>query len=186
MKNSIQFTALLLTIIGLTTTASAQTSNVKTQSGIILSAGVESGISTGSFRDNQKWSIGGSLQADLPVYDQLYVTINAGYRNFFGKNNQADLQLLPMLAGIKYFPVSHFYIQAAAGTGFVLNKSDFNYQKTAAFLYVPQIGVQLPVGGKNYIDAGVRYEGSTKYTSSAANSKVSSIGLRVAYTFSTK
>jgi hypothetical protein len=116
----------------------------------------------------------------------LYVTANAGYDNFFGKNNQADLHLLPVLAGIKYFPVSKFYIQAAAGTGFVLNKDEVNYQKTAAFLYVPQIGVQFPAGGKNFIDAGVRYEGTTKYTSSAANSKVSSIGLRVAYAFGTK
>jgi len=186
MKNSIQLTVVLLAILGLTTTAMAQSSSVKTREGIILSAGVESGISSGNFRNSQKWSIGGSVQADFQVHDQLYITANAGYDNYFGKNNQADLQLLPVLAGIKYFPVSKLYIQAAAGTAFVLNKEEANYKKTAAFLYVPQIGVQFPAGGKNSIDAGVRYEGSTRYTSTAANSKVSSFGLRVAYAFAAK
>ena len=186
MKSSIQLTVVLFAIVGLSTTAMAQSGGVKNHEGIILSAGVESGISAGNFRNSQKWSIGGSLQADFQVQDQLYITAGAGYENFFGKHNPANLQLLPVLAGIKYFPVSKLYIQAAAGTAFVLNKEEVNYKRTAAFLYVPQIGVQFPAGGKNFIDAGVRYEGSARYTSTAANSKVSSFGLRVAYAYAAK
>jgi hypothetical protein len=53
-----------------------------------------------------------SVGADIPVADKLFATINAGYQNNFGKKNvlgtgltAADDHLLPVKAGLKYFPV---------------------------------------------------------------------------------
>jgi len=190
MKNSIKTVALLAAILGTTFAAKAQTSTTTSANGIIYSVGAETGITIGNFKDAYKWNIGGSLQADIPLASQLYVTINAGYQNYFGKNNiygttysPTDLHLLPAKAGLKFFPAKDFYVQAEAGAAFLLNKSDVGFSSTAQFIYAPTIGVQLPVSGSSYIDAGFRYEASTKFASDRAYSKVSILGLRVAYAF---
>ncbi len=203
MKSTFKISALVLAFAGLAFGAQAQTnptSSTKTTSGsngIILSVGADAGIPTGSFSNAYNWNLGGSLQADIPVLkNQLFVTVNAGYNNFFGKKNIANIdgvsidapnvQLLPVKAGLKYFPVSHFYIQGEAGAAFALNKSEAGFDNSAAFIYAPQIGYQFPMGGKSYLDAGVRWESSTKFNSAIDDSKVNFFGLRVAYAFDTK
>jgi len=192
MKTSIKTSAILFLLATSAIAVKAQTTPVTPSSGgIIYSVGVETGISTGNFKDTHKGNIGGSIQADIPVANQLYATVTAGYTNFFGKDNvygsglsAVDLHYLPVMAGIKYFPISNFYVQGDAGAGFALNKKDQGYTKTAAFLYTPQVGVQFPFGSKSYIDAGVRYEATTDFTSNSTyNSKVNFFGLRVAYGF---
>jgi hypothetical protein len=199
MKTTFKISALVLAFAGFALGAKAQTTPTpatKTTSsdGIILSVGVDAGIPTGKLNDAYNWNIGGSVQADIPVIPhQLFVTVNAGYNSIQGKKDiggtgfdATNIQLLPVKAGLKFFPVSNFYIQGEAGAAFALNKSDVGFDKSAAFVYAPQIGVQFPLSGKSYIDAGVRYEGTTKFNSNIDNSKVNFIGLRVAYAFSTK
>jgi hypothetical protein len=197
MKSTLKISALVLAFAGLTSGALAQTSSAtttKTSNGVILSIGVDAGIPTGNLNNGYNWNIGGSVQADIPVLpQQLFVTINAGYNSIQGKDNAygtgltaTNIQLLPVKAGLKFFPVSHFYIQGEAGAAFALNKSDLGFNNTAAFIYAPQIGYQFPLGGKNFIDAGVRYEGSTQFTSGDDNSQVNFVALRLAYAFGTK
>ena len=196
MKSTLKISALVLAFAGLTLGAKAQTSTTSTtktstsSNGVILSIGVDAGIPTGKLSDSYNWNIGGSVQADLPVAQNLFVTVNAGYNSIQGKKNIAgsgldatNIQLLPVKAGLKYFVVPHFYVQGEAGAAFALNKSDVGFDKSAAFVYAPQIGYQFPIGGKNFIDAGVRYEASTKFNSNIDDSKVNFFGLRVAYAF---
>ena len=196
MKSTLKISALVLAFAGLTLGAKAQTSTTSTtktstsSNGVILSIGVDAGIPTGKLSDSYNWNIGGSVQADLPVAQNLFVTVNAGYNSIQGKKNIAgsgldatNIQLLPVKAGLKYFVVPHFYVQGEAGAAFALNKSDVGFDKSAAFVYAPQIGYQFPIGGKNFIDAGVRYEASTKFNSNVDDSKVNFFGLRVAYAF---
>src|SRR5271170_230309 len=124
MKNSIKTAALLVAIMGATFAAKAQTTSSTTPSansgsnGVIISVGAESGVSVGDFRDAHRWSIGGSVQADIPVASGLYANINAGYLNYFGNENAfgsgqraTDIHMLPAMAGLKLFPVKYFYIQ---------------------------------------------------------------------------
>ena len=197
MKSTLKISALVVAFAGFVLGAKAQTTSTTkstSSNGVILSVGVDAGIPTGKLNDSYDWDLGGSIQADIPVVQhQLFVTINAGYNNFFGKSNIAgtgldvtNIQLLPVKAGLKFFPVSNFYIQGEAGAAFALNKSNLGFNNSAAFLYAPQIGVQFPLSGKSYIDAGVRYEATTKFNSTIDNSKVNFIGLRVAYAFDTK
>jgi len=197
MKSSIKISALALAFAGFTFSAKAQTTtptttstSTTTASGIRYSIGVDGGIPTGKLSDAYNWNLGGSLQVDIPVANKLFVTVNAGYDNIFGKKNLdgsgldvTNIQLLPVKAGLKYFVVSNFYVQGEAGASFLLNKSKLGDDKSAAFVYAPQIGYQFQLGGKSYIDAGVRYEASTKYDSNIDDSKVSFFGLRVAYGF---
>jgi hypothetical protein len=77
-------------------------------------------------------------------------------------------------------------VKADAGSAFVLNKNEAGYSKSAAFIYSPQIGVQLPLRAKNFLDAAALYEASTKFTSGVDNSKVNFFGVRLAYAFEIK
>src|SRR6201992_2111890 len=179
MKTTFKISALVLALAGFALGAKAQTSTKSSSTtstgpnGIVLSVGVDAGIPTGNLNNTYNWNIGGSVQADIPVIPhQLFVTVNAGYNSIQGKNNidgtgfdASNIQLLPVKAGLKFFPISHVYIQGEAGAAFLLNKSDFDNDKSAAFVYAPQVGVQFPLGGKSYIDAGVRYEATTKFNS---------------------
>ncbi|MDB5001196.1 MAG: hypothetical protein JWR76_2273 [Mucilaginibacter sp.] len=197
MKSTLKIATLVLAFAGLsvaakaqTTTTSTSTKTTTTSSGVRYSIGVDAGIPTGSFNNAYKWNLGGSVQADIPVASQLFVTVNAGYNNVFGEKNVGstnvnvpNIQLLPVKAGLKYFPISNFYVQGEAGAAFLLNKTDFFNDKSTAFVYAPQVGVQFPVSGSSFIDAGVRYEATTKYSSAFNNSKVNFFGVRVAYGF---
>jgi hypothetical protein len=198
MKSSLKISALILAFAGLSLGAKAQTATTAAKSstssnGVILSIGVDGGIPTGNLSNGYNWNLGGSVQADIPVAHQLFVTVNAGYNNLYGKDNAygtglkaTNIQLLPVKAGLKFFPVNNFYIQGEAGAAFSLNKSELGFDNSAAFIYAPQVGVQFPLGGKSFIDAGIRYEASTKFNSTIDNSTVNFFGLRVAYAFDTK
>jgi hypothetical protein len=196
MKSTLKIATLVLAFAGLSVAAKAQTTTTSTSTttttsnGVRYSIGVDAGIPTGNFNNAYKWNLGGSVQADIPVASQLFVTVNAGYNNVFGEKNLGgtgvdvpNIHLLPVKAGLKFFPVSNFYVQGEAGAAFLLNKSDYFNDKSTAFVYAPQVGVQFPVSGSSFIDAGVRYEGTTKYSSAFNNSKVNFVGVRVAYGF---
>jgi hypothetical protein len=187
MKTTFKISALALAFAALSFGAKAQTTtSTTTNSGVRLSIGVDAGIPVGNFNDTHSWNLGGSVQADIPVMKQLFVTVNAGYDNFFGKskaNSSTDytnIELIPVKAGLKFFPVSNFYIQGEAGASFLTNKADLGATKSTAFVYAPQVGVLLPVG-KNFIDAGVRFESNSAFVDNGSN--LNFIGLRLAYAF---
>jgi hypothetical protein len=141
----------------------------------------------GDLKDAYNWMIGGSVQADIPVIQSLYVTVNAGYNNFFIKDELKQLggknmQLIPLKAGLKYFPVGDvFYVQGQAGVSLLTNKSDLNADKSAAFVYAPQIGALVKLAPKNYLDIGFRWEGTSSFYDGGSSANF--LGLRVAYSF---
>jgi len=196
---TLKITALALALAAFTFGAKAQTKTTPTD-GLKFSIGVDGGIPTGKSNDLYNWNIGGSAQLDIPVASKLFVTVNAGYDNIFGKKNvnvttvtatstvtvKADvqnIQLLPAKAGLKYFIADGFYVQGEAGAAFLLNKKDVGYDRGTAFIYAPQVGVVLPVSNSGSIDLGVRYEASTNYSSIYNGSSINFIGLRAAYAF---
>jgi hypothetical protein len=188
MKTSFKISALALAFAAFSFGANAQSkTSTTTDSGIKLSIGVDAGIPVGKFNDAYNWNLGGSVQADIPVAKQVFVTVNAGYNNLFGKDiantsaKYTDIQLIPVKAGLKYFPIENFYIQGEAGAAFVANKNSLGVSKTALFAYAPQVGVQFPVSGKSFIDAGVRFEGNSPLVTNGNN--LNFIGLRLAYGF---
>lgn len=187
---TLKISALVLAFAGLAFGAKAQTKSEDPAAATRLSIGVETGIPTGKLSDAYNWNLGGSAQIELPIATRLALTVNAGYNNIFGKsltvgNTKVDVQdikLLPVKAGLKYYVAGNFYAQAEGGASFLLNKDKTGYTKSAAFVYAPQVGYLFPVSAKSYIDAGVRYEGSTKYAD-VDGSTLHYFGLRVAYAF---
>jgi hypothetical protein len=154
-------------------------------SGILLSAGPEAGLPIGNLKDAYNWSLGGSLQADIPVWQKsLYVVVNAGYNNFFVKDELSnagakDLRLIPVKAGLKLYPYKNLYIQGVAGASFVADKKDAGADKSAVFVYSPQVGYLIPVGKNNYLDAGVKFESTAKLTNGGSSGNF--FGVRLAY-----
>jgi hypothetical protein len=195
MKNTFKISALVLALAGFALGAKAQTTTPvsgtsTTSNGVRFSVGVDAGIPTGNLSKSYNWNLGGSIQADIPVASQLFITVNAGYDNIYGKKNisgtgmsATNIELLPVKAGLKYFPVGHLYVQGEAGAGFALNKTAANFNQSAAFIYAPQVGYEFPLGGKSAIDAGIRYEGSSKFNTNISNSNVNFLALRLAYGF---
>jgi hypothetical protein len=184
-------TGLLLALLSIGLWANAQVTASKAQMNsdhIKLSLGIETGLGLGNFKDTHKSNIGATLQADLPVSDRFYANLNTGYVDFIGRDQVSgtgisahDIHLLPVMAGLKYFPISRLYIQGDAGVAFALNKSELGYASTGAFVYVTQIGYQFTISGKSFLDAGVRYEGTSSYDRYVAYTKINQIGLRFAY-----
>jgi hypothetical protein len=138
MKNSIKIGVITLSLLSLLSLRSNAQNSAKTEtygSGIRLSIGADAGIPVGSLNDGYNWNFGGSIQADFPIVkDQFYATLNSGYDNFFATNNSNlnDIQLIPVKAGLKYFPVKWCYIQGEAGASFLANRDEIGANKSAA------------------------------------------------------
>jgi hypothetical protein len=196
MKNSIKIGVLTLAIVStLSVGVKAQnipstgstTTSTTTGSGIRLSVGPDAGVPVGSLKDNYNWALGGSIEAEFPIVkNQVYVTVNSGYLDFFSKNdngfsNTNNLGLIPAKAGLKFFLIQGLYIQGEAGASFLTNKSDVGATKSTAFVYAPSVGYLIPLGGKNYLDAGVRFESNTKFTDDGNTNNF--FALRAAYSF---
>jgi hypothetical protein len=195
MKNLFKMTVVVIALSIVTAlNAEAQTTDnndgkSNNRSGVIMNIGPESGIPIGSLSDRYGWNFGGSVQADIPVWkNQLYVTTTAGLNNLFVKDsytvNQNDLLMLPVKVGLKFYPVGSLYIQGEAGASFLLNKNESGYDKTASFSYSPSVGYQFAFSKGQYLDADVKFEGNTKFTTNGHANNF--IGLRVAYGFGLK
>lgn len=188
MKKSIKISVVAFAFLSfLSLYSNAQTTASKTESygsGIRLSVGADAGVPVGSLNSAYNWSLGGSLQGDFPIVkDQLYATLNSGYNNIFAKGQNAipDIHLIPVKAGLKYFFIKQVYIQGEAGISFLTDKNMLGANKSAVFVYAPQAGVVLNIGGKNYIDAGFRFESNQKFYDGGNTANF--LALRVAYAF---
>jgi hypothetical protein len=116
------------------------------------------------------------------------IIYNVGVESGLALGSSEDLHKWSLggsVGGLKYFPIALLYIQGEAGALFSLNKKDAGYTKSTAFLYTPTIGVMLPLSSGSFLDAGVQYEGCTKFND-FQSSKENMIGVHVAYAFSIK
>ncbi|OOQ57815.1 hypothetical protein [Mucilaginibacter pedocola] len=183
MKNFIK-SLLLIGVIMPLTLKSAFAQSEKTTPSSYISIGPDAGIPIGAMHHRYDWNLGGSVQVGVPVSGKsLYFVGNAGFNNLFSKNDAANthnLQTLPLKAGLKYFAAGNFYVQGQAGAAFLFNKEKSGYDKSTAFTYAPQVGYQFPAGA-NYIDAGIRWEGNSKFNTGGGWNNF--LGLRVAYGF---
>lgn len=155
-----------------------------------ISVGPDIGLPVGSLSDRYDWSLGGSIEAEYSLAKDLGLTLNTGLYNLFTANNgyslhektyTKDLQVLPVKLGLKYFVAGGLFLQGEAGASFLLNKSDGGYDKSTAFTYAPQIGYRIGIGPNQFIDAGVKWVGNTKYSDQGSSNN--QFGVRIAYGF---
>lgn len=186
MKRIIPVLFAMLVVILFPDLSFAQEKNDRANpSALRFSIASDAGLPVGVLGDRYKWSMGTAIQIEKPVIkNRLSFLASTGYTRIFarsGKLNARDLELMPLRAGLKYFPVGNFYIQGQAGASFVFKRQQSGYDRSVIFSYVPQMGYQFPIGS-NFIDAGLRWEGNAGYKKSAAFNNT--FGIRLAYNFS--
>jgi hypothetical protein len=189
-KRKIGVVTALFVCFGFTTYAQDQSTSAGSSNSnkeFRLSVGPEFGLPIGNLSDAYSWIYGGSIQADIPIVNNLYAVVNFGYQDAQVKTNSAEnfphrnLQLIPAVAGLKYFVFSDLiYIQGTAGATILGNHSAAGADKTAGFTYSPQVGVLLKLALKNYIDAGFYFQQTQSFWNDGGGN-VSSLGLRLAY-----
>lgn len=190
MKTLKKLTVTFLLASGIMFNAQAQTSEPSKTSGFSISVGPEMGLPIGDLSDRYDWSSGGSVEVEYLFDNGFGLTFNTGVYNLFaedsgyileGKKYTDDLQILPVKLGLKYFLIGGLFVQGEAGASFLLNKSDGGYDKSTAFTYAPQVGYRFDMGNHQFIDAGVKWMGSTKFSDQGSSNNM--LGLRLAYGF---
>ena len=153
-----------------------------------LSVGPEFGLPIGNVSGAYSWTFGGSIQADIPIVDNLYAVVNFAYDDAYVKTNAGEnfpsrnLQLITPKGGLKYFVFDNLiYVQGTAGVTILGNHADAHADKTSGFAYSPQVGVLLKLAPKNYIDAGFYFQQAQSFWNNGGGN-VSTLGLRLAYT----
>lgn len=138
-----------------------------------FSLGLEAALPVGDFADVSSFGIGGSVQADYTVAEKLALTLNAGYISFSGKTiNGFKLDatgFIPVLAGFKYALTEQLY--GSAQLGLTFSDEDGG---GSVFTYAPGLGYKF----SDNVDALLKYTGYSRN-----NSSISTVGLRIAYTF---
>ncbi|MBB6239389.1 opacity protein-like surface antigen [Pedobacter sp. AK013] len=149
------------------------------------SVGTEIGLPSGNFSNLSGIGLGASIKADFLVAENFALTLNAGFMNFFGRQNQLfnvqDLTYLPAKAGLKYHLGESFYAEGQLGAALPLNKN----QKTL-FAWSPGIGNQFKLSGENKLDLGIRYEAWTGKNNTIGLNRSDTkgfVGIRFAYVF---
>jgi hypothetical protein len=175
----INYIVLLLVLVGLATSASAQHYNLAVGPEINLPSGNASNISTIGFA--------GAVKAEIGLTRKFAVTANGSLttflgRKYFGTVSSAETAI-PIKAGFKYYNSENFYFEGQAGTSIPING-----QLRNSFVWSAGLGSYLKLNyTENKLDVGLRYEGwSSKRNITPNNTSFSTFGfisLRAAYAF---
>lgn len=143
-----------------------------------LSVGAELTFPTETgFGERFSTGFGGSAKFEVPVTEQFYGTLSAGFLEFFLKEKYQNLTFnktyVPLKAGAKYYLQHSLYGEAEVGASVGTNKG-----AGTAFAWASGLGVSLPILKDHYIDAGARYE---KWARDGGN--INQWGFRAAYKF---
>lgn len=178
-----KFFALITLLFMVCFSITAQTTN-STKSKFIFGADI--GLPTGSTAHKYNVMFGGFIQQSIPVTRSLHVTLNIAYNKLKGESNveqslsakviytYPDIDIIAANAGLKYYLGPAIYFKAEGGAAIL--------ESTIAFVYAPQIGIDIPIGKTHLLDVALRYEGSNNYGGPNLN-KVSFAGLRVGFGF---
>ncbi len=129
-----------------------------------LGVGINAGIATNK---TAGFVLGGDLRLQQSMGKSVSWTLTPGYTHFFKKDLFAGAGVVPVKAGLKFFPAPNFYLAAEAGAGFFTDKG-----LGTSFVYSPYAGFAF----KN-LDVSVKYENFTKYEFTQQ------VALRLAYGF---
>ena len=117
----------------------ANAQETSSASGFKFGGGLRFGLPIGDFGDAYGFALGAELQGEYMFSPNVSGTITTGYTRFMGKTISGfeipSTGVIPVLAGIRVYPSSTFFIGARAGLSFSTEEdggSDFTYE--------PQVG----------------------------------------------
>jgi len=144
------------------------TATVQAQKKTTMSIAFNAGIPTTT---GLSFAVGGDLQADFAVAEDLKITLSGGYENFSAKSSYGggSFGIIPLLAGAKFnLGSDKVYGHAQLGYGFATKSGG-----TGAFAYAPSIGYYF----------SPNFDGSIKYLAFSNDGTIGEIGVRLAYNF---
>ena len=118
--------------------------------GFTFGAGLDLSLPTGNFGTGYSFGIGGQVQGEYMLSDNLSGIGSVGYQSFIGKSQTIDFGggpqsfknpsagLIPILVGARFYPSEQFFIGAQIGVG--LLSFGGGGGSTSGFDYFPQIG----------------------------------------------
>jgi len=114
------------------------------EQGFQFGGGIRAAMPIGDFADTHSFGIGGELQGEYRFSYMLSGIITTGYTHFFGKTvtilgtdvEYDGVGLIPIIAGLRVYPSTNFFIGAQAGYGILTGGGESD----GAFNYQPQIG----------------------------------------------
>jgi hypothetical protein len=193
MKIAYKKLFILIALISFTYAAKAQYSAVPDTARITF--GPDISLPVGTFGDSYKYGAGASVQLDVPLSTQLYVTGNVGYTMFSASSSSSNpnyilnvkapnMSAAPLKLGLKFYLIRTFYIQGEAGETLLLNRTAVYGIDASAFTWAPQIGILFKLKNHNFIDGGIRWQ---KTQSFYGDSNYNTFwGFRAAYGFNLK
>lgn len=124
-------------------------------SGFRFGAGASLALPIGDWSDFWSFGVGVEAQGEYSFSEKVALVFNSGYTSFIGK--KVDLGfgeeridavgVIPILAGVRAYPATQFFIGARAGLGIFTGGGE----STTVFQYRPEIGynggpVQIALG----------------------------------------
>lgn len=155
-----------------------------------ISVGVDAGLSNSAMYSG---ILGASLKIEYPITRKLYITAIGGFNQMFVSSTastlpqgilgvkNADLQTVPLKAGIKFFAIRHFYLAGEVGQTLLLNKAQAFATYNSSFSFSPQMGMLFFLKKRSYIDAGIRYESVKSFNND--KEKLDFWAARIAFAF---
>jgi hypothetical protein len=145
-------------------------------SGFRFGVGLSLGLPIGNFGDDYSFGIGGEAQGEYMFTEKVSAVLNSGYTSFIGKSIDVGgasykvpaVGLIPILAGVRVYPASQFFIGARAGIGIFTGSGN----STSAFQYRPEVGYN---GGP--IQVALSFNGLSK--NGASNNFIGLTGIYV-------
>lgn len=142
-------------------TGSAVMLNAQAPEGFQFGAGIRAGLPVGDFGDTHSFGIGGELQGEYGFSKDFSGIFTTGFSHFFGKEETIGnitveyegVGLIPILAGVRYYPSSNVFIGAQAGLGILTG----NNNSEAGFNWQPQVGFNT-----EHFQVALNYNGLTK------------------------
>ena len=162
MKKFFFITALTAVMFTAKAQESAGVEGFKIGGGVTLAIPVSNleGVSIGSGID---------LLAQYGVSSNFAITADAGYTALFAKSGGSTVGMIPIRAGLRFFPTANLYLGAKGGVGILVG--DGESVTTTAYAF----GAGYKLDPK--LDVSVFYEGFSK------NGSLGWIGIRMGYSF---
>lgn len=141
--------------------------NAQTENPLRMGVGINAGA---TLKDPSRAVLGVDARLQERLGNGVSGILTTGYYHFLKNNKAGDgFGIIPLKAGLKYFPAKNVYIAGEAGVGFSTEKNG-----QTSFVYSPSVGLAFAHG----LDISLKYENYTKYEGYA-----SQFALRLAYGF---
>lgn len=155
-----------ITLFCLIATCISKKVNAQNSAPLHFGIGVDAGA---ALQNPARFVLGADARLQIPLGNSFSGIVTTGYYQYFKTGLYPKIGIVPLKAGLKYFPAKNVYIAGEAGIGFGTEKGQEN-----SFMFSPSVGLAFRHG----LDVSLKYEDYTKY-----NGYASQFALRLAYGF---